>query len=408
MKKLPLFWKIYIFAVTVVILLICGFFVILSINLRKYEQTAEEDRRTRRLEAEAAEQSRALSEELREYEERDSAELAEATLPSRLAELIGAASSAHSAGRTFVSSSLDSTPEKIMDALVYELDKNGISAVRGVLSYTVGKYESEDSVISYIDSMEGRYAYEKTDELNYRLKKGAFAAAVELSSSRREDGRKTYALKKVSPVLPLITFRFQAPENAVVTLNGKPVTETPVMTRIETPDFVPASLSVPDCADYEITGLLSRPAVTALIDGRDCVRVNYPDKTVFLTPSADEYGETILPYLSELSFSYSDFVAGVFKFAEMKKYLWSKTKLYDTLASFDNRWYYNYDHIRNLDVKVTDLTVWSEQLVSAHIEYTQTLYDEKDKVRFRFPIKLDVFIGQTAGETPRWLLVNVE
>ena len=55
MKKLPLFWKIYIFAVTVVILLICGFFVILSINLRKYEQTAEEDRRTHRLEAEAAE-----------------------------------------------------------------------------------------------------------------------------------------------------------------------------------------------------------------------------------------------------------------------------------------------------------------------------------------------------------------
>lgn len=407
-KKIPLFWKIYIFAVTLIVLICCGFFVILSVNLRHYEQAQTQERSEARREAEISAELAAKAAAQSEYEARDSAELAGAGIPSARDALLAAEEEARAAAHGFVSTSLDSTPEKVMDALMAELRDKGAAAVRGILSLNVGKYESEQNALSYIDSAPGEYAYEKSGDSVYRVKKGSLNGEAVLKTEKRADGRKIYSVELLRFDLPYTDFRFQTPENAVITVNGKKVDETPSITDVALPDFVPAALSVPGAAYYELGGFIKMPAVSAVIDGKECVRINYPDKTVFLTPSDAEYKETLIPVLSNLSFSYSDFVAGVYGFSTLKQYLWKGTKLYDALSVFDNRWYYNYDHIGNLNVKVTDFTVYSEDLVSAHIEYTQTLYDKNDKVRFRIPIKLDVFMGRTGGADGKWLLVNVE
>ena len=408
MKKLPVFWKIYIFIVTVIILLCCGFFVFLTGYLRRYEASAETGRANDKREAEISAKLAAESAAQSEYEARDSAELAGAHLPADRSALLGAVAQAQEAARAFAGTSLDSTPEKIMDALTDDLNKNGAAAVRDLIACEIGPYENRDSVFRYIDGISGEYGYEKASGLTYTLKKGDFRADAVLKTEMREDGRKIYSLDRIEARVPLFTVLLQAPENAAVTVNGKAVTDKPETSRVALPDFVPASLSVPDAADYTLTGFIYEPKLSAVIDGKECRAVHYPDKTVFLTPSSDEYKDTLSPVISQLSFKYSDFVAGVFNFPTLKKYLYPDTKLYKTLSTFDNRWYYNYDHIENLNVSITDFNVYSENLVSAHIEYTQTLYDANNKIRFRIPIKLDVFIGCDDADKGDWRLVNVE
>jgi hypothetical protein len=61
---------------------------------------------------------------------------------------------------------------------------------------------------------------------------------------------------------------------------------------------------------------------------------------------------------------------------------------------------------------ISYLTVYSERLVSAHIEYTQVLLDVNDKVRFNIKIKLDVYVGcdenGDSGDPNNWVLVAME
>ena len=176
---------------------------------------------------------------------------------------------------------------------------------------------------------------------------------------------------------------------------------------MEARKVVAKSFDVPACADYTAEGFVSRPVIEAKIDGRDCAVVRYSDKTVFLTPSGDTYEKELHGTLFGLCGKYSDFVAGAFKFSELKPYLWRGTNLYKTLSEFDNRWYYNYDHIGNEGEKFTDFKVYSEDLVSFHAEYTQVLYDANNKVRFRIKIKLDVYAGRDK-ETGTWYLLDIQ
>ena len=97
-----------------------------------------------------------------------------------------------------------------------------------------------------------------------------------------------------------------------------------------------------------------------------------------------------------MTFKYTDFIAGVFKFEEIRDGIYKNTKLYKTLSGFDNRWYYSFDHIENENAKISNITVMSDRLISARVSYDQMLYDENGKRLRKVSMKFDVIIGSAS------------
>lgn len=409
MKKLPLFWKIYIFAVTAVLILFCVFFVVLSAYLRGYENKVQEEKYAE--ESERTAESERIAKE--EFEERDSLENEEVGVISKRSELLSVVSAADSAAAGFVGDSIESSPDQVMTALIASLNEKGVSAISKYLEYSIGKYEKKESVDKYINSAEGEYTYEKVSELEYTLQKGSVEADVILTYGEDDPtGHKAYVLSTVKLSLPLSSYTVETPAGASLTANGIRVEEKPTVKKKSFSSSVPSSFAVPSSAYYTLEGFIYKPSLNATVSGSNCVKINYTDRTVFLTPSSEDYKTELFDKICELSFAYSDYVAGAFKFDTMKRYLYPKTSLYNNLAGFDNRWYYDYDHIVNENAKITYLNAWSDQLISANIEYDQTLRSASDKVNFRIKIKLEVYIGRDSvpedGNTNGWRLVSVE
>lgn len=412
-KRLSKFWKIYIFVITLIIIGSLIFFAILTDNLRRYEITSSEARAEMSREAEMSRAAESEAEAQRQFEEKNRSEQSgEAAIESR-AELLELISDAEKSGVEHVSVSLNSTPDKVMDALLSELNKKGASALTGILSYSIGKYEKQGAAIKYIDGAPGEYSYKSAGGSQYSISKGDLKINVTLKENGTDaEGHKTYALSAASVSLPLVSYKIDAPDSAAITVNGVDLNEAPSITSTGLPDSVPSAFGVPSTASYTLDGFIYRPEVSAEMDGAECVLLQYEDRFVVKTPSEEKLKTELNERISELCFAYSDFVAGAFDFEALKPYLYGNTDLYSRLKSFDNRWYYNYDHIRNDNAVISYLTVYSERLVSAHIEYTQVLLDVNDKVRFNIKIKLDVYVGcdenGDSGDPNNWVLVAME
>ncbi|MBO4423140.1 MAG: hypothetical protein J5879_06850, partial [Clostridia bacterium] len=353
-KKLSKFWKIYIFVITLIVLGSLIFFAILTDNLRKYEITSSEARKAQEREAEISRQAESEAEESKLLNEKNKSEMqGEAAVESR-ASLLELISEAEQNGLEHVSVSLNSTPDKVMDALISELNKKGISYLFDILSYNTGKYEKTSSVRKYIDGLPGEYSYKGAGDALYTVSKGDFNINVTLKENGVDnEGHKTYALSSANVTLPLSSYKIEAPENAEITVNEIKLNETPSLTSTGLPDSVPSGFGVQSTASYTLDGFIYRPDVKAQMDGEDCVLLQYEDRFVFKTPSEQLLKTELNDRICELCFAYSDFVAGAFKFDEMKPYVYKNTELYKRLAEFDNRWYYNYDHIRNENANIT-------------------------------------------------------
>ena len=398
MKKISKFWLIYVICVAVIMILICAVLVYLSSYLKNYEIKAQ---------AEAAVKRAAEAQHLLEV--RDEAERQSAVGIAKRKNLIAAVKVAANSASVNIAEAVSSSPERVMDAVLLSLNEHGISAVSEYVKCEVGKYEDPNAVFKYIDALPGAYSYETVSKLEYTLKKGGLDMAVSLAEG---PGEKNYGVSAVSVTIPLVSHKVTAPEGARITVNGKDADEQPEYQKQSYADSIPSFFTVPQIALYEFDGFIYRPEIKAYSGGKECSAVNYENKTVFTNPPNEKYKTELFDRICELSFAYSDFVAGAFKFEEMKPFLYSGTKLYRNLSSFDNRWYYEFHHIVNEYPKITELTVISDNLVSAHIEFNQSLRSEKDKTYNDIRIKLTVYIGcdrvPKGDDKSAWLLVHVE
>ena len=127
--KLPKFWKIYIFVITIFVIITCIFFFILSVNLRRFEHTSAIERAEQAREAEISRAAESESVALAEFEEKNSVELKSSELLSKRSDMLSLLDEAEKTALLHVSVSLDSNPEKVMDALMTELSKKGCSCI---------------------------------------------------------------------------------------------------------------------------------------------------------------------------------------------------------------------------------------------------------------------------------------
>ena len=398
MKKISKFWLIYVICVAVILVLICAVLVYLSSYLKKYEIKAQREAAVKR-----AAEAQHLLEVKDEAERQSGAEIA------KRKNLILTVQNAADVASACISEAVSSSPERVMDAVVASLNEHGISAVSEFVRCDTGKYEDGGAVFKYIDGLPGAFSYETVSKLEYTLKKGGLDMAVSL---KEEQSERSYGISVISVSLPLVSHKVSAPEGARITVNGRDADEQPEYRKQSYADSIPSSFTVPQIALYEFDGFVYRPEIKAYVNGKECSAVNYEDKTVFTAPSDSTYLAELSERICELSFAYSDFVAGAFKFEEMKPFLYSGTKLYRNLSSFDTRWYYEFHHIVNENPKITDFTVISKNLISANIEFNQSLRSEKDKTYNDIKIKLTVYLGcdkvPTGEDKSAWLLVYVE
>lgn len=399
-KKIPKFWKIYIFTVTAVILVFCVILLVLSGYLRSYEKAAQEEAAVKR-----AEESQRL------YDEKEAAERTGGIAVSRRTALVSAVSQAAKHASVFVSDSVTSSADNVMRALVASLNEKGVSAVSRFADYGIGRYEDPAAAEKYIDAVSGEYSYQKLSGLEYSLKKGGLSAKVTLvEGENSESGAKTYRVGSVSVSLPLTSCRITVPEGASLTVNGKNVTEQPAYGDMPFSEMIPSSFSLPKLAYYELDGFVKAPELKAYLNGEECTASGSDGTTVFSAPSDEKLKSELYDRICELTFAYSDYVAGDLRFNEIKRYLYPDTKFYDNLAGFDTRWYYDYHHIVNENAKITQFTVLSDKLISARIEFDQSLRNSRDNETMNIKISLHVYIGcrsaPAGADKSAWLLIN--
>ena len=323
MKKISKFWLIYVICVAVIMILICGVLVYLSSYLKNYEIKAQQEAAVKR----AAEAQHLL-------EVKDEAERQSAVGIAKRKNLIAAVKVAANSASVNIAEAVSSSPERVMDAVLLSLNEHGISAVSEYVKCEVGKYEDPGAVFKYIDALPGAYSYETVSKLEYTLRKGGLDMAVSLAEG---PGEKNYGVSAVSVTIPLVSHKVTAPEGARITVNGKDADEQPEYQKQSYADSIPSFFTVPQIALYEFDGFIYRPEIKAYSGGKECSAVNYENKPVFTNPPDEKYKTELFDRICELSFAYSDFVAGAFKFEKMKPFLYSGTKLYRNLSSFDNR-----------------------------------------------------------------------
>ncbi len=398
MKKIPKFWKIYIFAVTVTVMLCIIALIVLGGYLKSYEYTAVQN-------AKAAEAHRL-------FEEKENAERQSGVTVSKRLKLISAVKEAGDMAAAYADSSVGLSAAEFMDALVASLNENGISGFSDKIDCRIGKYEDPASVTKYIDDLPGEYSHEKISAFVYSLTKGTLTSKVTLSEGENNDkGHKTFVVSSISVSLPLMSCRVSAPEEATLKVNGMTVDDEPVLEDPNVPDLIPSSFKISKTALYVFEGFIYRPQIKAYIGEDECMPETRTDRTAYLYPSNGKYRSTLVDRVFLLSFAYSDYVAGSVKFEEIKDYLYPDTKFYGNLAGFDTRWYYDYTSLENANAVITNFTVLSDRLVFAEVTYDQLLY-RGTRVYKTVPIKLRVYMGcektSQIKDPDGWRLIFVE
>ena len=286
----------------------------------------------------------------------------------------------------------------------------------------MSEYEKEGALTSYIDSLPGGYGCAKLSDLFAKITKGDISFDVTLAKTLKDGYIPEYGIDTVTCSLPLISYTAILPEGAELTVNGRPAA-APTPEKAAGYEDVPDVFDPPGVSKYELNGFLYEPKLAATMNGAELSYTKSDGAFTFTAPADIDknelYKKELTGRIFRLIFDHTDFVAGIYKFSQIKNNLYPGTKLYTALSGFDNRWYYNYDHIQNENAKMTGFTVLSDRLVKATVSYDQMLYDADGKRLRRVGMKFEVLIGTASdpvipngADTEKtyasWLLISVE
>ena len=404
-KKRASFAKIYLMAVSAFIMLCVIVYIVLAVMLNRYEQKAGQKRLAEKQIAESAqaaeEESRiAESERIKqELEEERQAKLRkEEDFNKRQNAAASAAEGAVSAIKNAAAKLSGVSAESFVRSLTETLNKDGSSLLSDMCGSAIGEYEKENALAAYADGLPGEYAYEMTSPLSAKIGKSGLYFEITLSETLKDGFLPEYSVKDASCRIKLRSYTVTVPAGAVLTVNGKTAKQTSPDEKTENVKDVPDAFNPPKIAVYALDGFINEPDISVSLDGKELIcektggSVYYREKDPY-SDKTELYSEELTERIISLTFDYTDFIAGIYKFSQVKKNFYPDTKLYTALSGFDNRWYYTYDHIVNEDVKVSGFTVLSDRLVTARVVYYQTLYDIDENRLRRLSMKFDVTVG---------------
>ncbi len=420
-KKKPSFLTVYLSAVTCFILVCIVIYAVMAVMLNNYEAAAERKRiesaEQAAIDEREAEESRAAESERLKNEAENERLKNEADFKKRQSAVSAAAEAAVAAIKNAAFELSRTSPSVYLTSLVAKLNESGSSPLCPFCKDGISEYERSDSLTEYIDSQSGKYVLQSSKGLKAEITKGDIRFDITLKETYNDGYMPDYGIDAVKCSLRLNSYTVSAPDGAVVTVNGKTASGGSTGTPLKYAD-IPEVFAPPTVRNYDLDGFVYEPAVEASLDGRRLVCQKNGSSFDFEYPDDESglYKEELSERILKLIFDHTDFIAGVYKFSQIKGNMHPGTKLYEALSGFDNRWYYTYDYIKNENAKISGVKAVSDRLVKATVSYDQTLYNSSGKRLRKVPMKFEVLIGTPAEPSipspdksyPEWLLLSAE
>lgn len=403
MKKINKFWKIYIFSVTVFLLVGAIALSVIYVALGSYENGAEELREAEES-VQAAESLAAAESEAAALAAEQAAELAkrdelERESLQRLLNLkaVGCALSAIGALRSeLTEASRNASPEKAVGAFVSRLNAGETAALASICQNTVSKYEKPGALTTYLSSL-GKFTFKMTSSLTSELyASGTLAATLTLSEAKLSDfGFMCYEVSSAVCVLPELSYTVSAPHGAELSVNANVAAADRTYTDKRFDD-VPAKYGVPQTDEYLLSHFIFTPEFSSVLTAGNekAVLPMRADggKIEFLPLENESYKAALTERAILLAIKYGDFVAGDIEFSDLKPFLLRGTPLYSTLAGYNNDWYFGHSSMDNINSNLVDFIVYSESLVYARVQYRQVLYNGGGGVLRRVDIDFEIYM----------------
>ena len=201
------------------------------------------------------------------------------------------------------------------------------------------------------------------------------------------------------------TWKIVAPDEIAVSVDGIELDDTYRLDEQMIPDpyetLLDTSLA-PQLAVYEVSGLYTRPVVTAenaeIVYDEDNTTVRITDS--LKTPAA-EREEMII----NAAKTYAAFISGDAQMKDVAALLYDQTKFYESIKTYSSYWYIDHDSAEAENVKLFNYTEYAENAFSAEVTFDYRVKRTKGNINQVYPTHYRLSFMEVDGEIR---LINIE
>ncbi|MGN1120559.1 MAG: hypothetical protein ACI4Q4_09375 [Oscillospiraceae bacterium] len=310
-----------------------------------------------------------------------------------------------------------SQPEKVISAVVDELQGGDLEAVILDVGFVPNAFEDDSGAREYIASLfDGEISYSKnlkesSDErlvYNIRCDKNTICAlSLYPAEEKSEHGFTLYSLGEYSGItVPTHEITITAPDSAFLSINGRAFSGTPTSSRKyeEVSHFYGYdTTSQPGEATYTIGGFTSPVEVSARFsDGKPLSGTDADNVWTFSNVRSDIPEELSLLAVNA-SQTYAKYITADASLAELANYIPYDVPLYANVRDYQSKFYSYHIAYDFYDLEVSDYIIYSDACVSVRVKYTHYVssgyYGE-----YEFPTDHTLYLAKHNGS---WLVTDI-
>ncbi len=282
-------------------------------------------------------------------------------------------------------------PTNLLKPIVNEINKKDFKRILDSSDLSISEFETVEDFKENLNKNVGngkitfsRQAVPDDDIYLYNIKsdkKDLISVTITKNSKKSKFGIATYKVDKIAASSkPNNKVVIQAPSDAKITLNGKPVSDkyiTKKDIKIEALEFVPDEIKKPSMVRYEITGLLKEGTIKATGANGNELIVNKEDKLSeynVVPKGSDTEAAKYDKLIKNVALSFGKYVTNDGKFNEVGKYISSTSPIYKTIKGMETYWYTPHDKYEFKNMKTMDFIKYSEDCFSYRITFDHYIY----------------------------------
>ncbi|WP_312640892.1 hypothetical protein [Hydrogenoanaerobacterium sp.] len=198
-----------------------------------------------------------------------------------------------------------------------------------------------------------------------------------------------------------------APSHVKVLVNGKELTGSEIISRDRAVEYykgVHQQELAPKQMRYEVKGLLLPPTVTAQKNSGEPCMVAETSKTNYyvLAPVNTAKQKQHQELLEKAAKTYAAFITQDASFSELWQYLNVQTEFYNAIKDFYNGWYIPHDSYECRNIKISELTEFSENDFTGNISFDYVI--KKGTQEYVYPSSYQLSFIKLEEQ---WKLVNI-
>lgn len=282
-------------------------------------------------------------------------------------------------------------PTNLLKPIVNEISNKDFKRILNSSDLSISEFETVEDFKENLNNNVGngkitfsRQAVSDDDIYLYNIKsdkKDLISVMITKNSKKSKFGFSTYKVKKIAASSKAKNkVVIQAPSDAKITLNDKPVSDkyiTKKDIKIEALEFVPDEIKKPSMVRYEITGLLKEGTIKATGANGNELIVNKEDKLseYNVVPKGLEVEAAKYDILiKNVAMSFGKYVTNDAKFYEVGKLISSTSPIYSTIKGMETYWYTPHDKYEFKNIKTMDFIQYSEDCFSYRITFDHFVY----------------------------------